>query len=194
MTVSAHGGNKSSPNHVWKSLSMPTSSLLDRVDTIVINGILFEDAMEKTALRFQSTFCATSARTISCATAVVAGGHGVDANGQMFPKDMEIDESKVSKAKYNRGCRAPDWCVFGGIERGTRKCFMVEVPDRTSQILEPLIQQYILPGTHILSDGWASYAQVDQIQGGIYTHDTIMHERHFDPQDAQIHTQDVENN
>jgi len=39
--VSGHGGNKSSPNYVWEGLSLlPMSSLLDRVDEIVINGIL----------------------------------------------------------------------------------------------------------------------------------------------------------
>ncbi len=38
--VSAYGRNNSSPNYVWKGLSvMPTSSLLDRVDTIVIRGM-----------------------------------------------------------------------------------------------------------------------------------------------------------
>ena len=126
---------------------------------------------------------------------IVIGGHSVDANGQMFPKIVEIDESVVSKRKYNRGRLVRERWVFGGIERGTHKCFMVEVPDRSLQTLEPLIQQFILPGSYIMSDGWASYAQIDQIQGGIYTHDVIVHERNFvDPNDTNIHTQNVENN
>ena len=51
--VSGHGGNNSSPNYVWEGLSLlPMSSLLDRVDEIVINGILFEDNVERKLLKF----------------------------------------------------------------------------------------------------------------------------------------------
>lgn len=45
-----------------------------------------------------------------------------------------------------------------------------------------------------MSDGWASYAAIDQIAGGIYRHETIIHEQHFvDPEDETIHTQNIEN-
>ena len=71
---------------------------------------------------------------------------------------------------------------------------MVEVPDRTRQTLERLILQYINPGSHIMSDGWAAYANIDQINGGIYSHDVIVHQHNFvDPNDPSIHTQTVEN-
>ena len=59
------------------------------------------------------------------------------------PKIVEIDESKFFQAKYNRGrgiWEHGHW-VFGGIERGSGKCFLVEVPDRTAAILLPIIQQ-----------------------------------------------------
>jgi len=42
--------------------------------------------------------------------------------------------------------------VFGGIERDSGKCFLIEVPDRCAATLQPLIEQYILPGSHIMSD------------------------------------------
>ena len=42
--------------------------------------------------------------------------------------------------------------MFGGIERDTGKCFLVEVPDRTRATLEPIVLQLILPGSHIISD------------------------------------------
>ncbi|TRY62582.1 hypothetical protein TCAL_02653 [Tigriopus californicus] len=50
-----------------------------------------------------------------------------------------------------------------------------------------------LRGTHIMSDGWASYAHSDQINGGIYSHSVIIHDRNFvDPLDDRIHTQSIE--
>jgi len=84
--------------------------------------------------------------------------------------------------------------VFGGIERGTGKCFLTEVPDRTAATLQPLIQRYILPGLHIMSDGWPSYANIDQLGHGIYMHSAIVHQRHFvDTADADVYTEHVEN-
>lgn len=125
----------------------------------------------------------------------IVGGFDVDQNGVMTPKVVEIDESLMSRAKYNRGRHPRDCWVFGGIERGSRKCFLVEVPDRTRATLEQKIEEFILPGTHIMSDGWASYGYIDEIQGGIYTHSVVIHEENFvDPDDPNVHTQNQENN
>ena len=71
----------------------------------------------------------------------------------------------------------------------TRRCFLVEVPDGTAATLEPIIRRWILPGTHIISDGWAA-----NIANGIYTHSVIVHERNFvDPIEPGVHTQLIEN-
>ena len=60
--------------------------------------------------------------------------------------------------------------------------------------LKEAIVQYILPGTHIVSDGWAAYARIEDINHGLYSHDVIVHQEHFvDPNDDTIHTQNVEN-
>ena len=65
---------------------------------------------------------------------------------------------------------------------------------RTAVTLQAKIREYILPGSHIVSDGWAAYGQIDQMGGGIYTHDIVIHERNFvDPTDGEVHTQNVEN-
>ena len=66
---------------------------------------------------------------------------------------VEIDETKFFHRKYHRGQWRPGHWVFGGIERGSGKCFLVEVPDRRAVTLKEAIMQYILPGTHIISDG-----------------------------------------
>ena len=117
---------------------------------------------------------------------------GLDDNG--VPIIVEIDESKYFHRKYHRGQWRDGHWVFGGIERGSGKCFLIEVPDRRATTLEPLIRRCILPGTHIISDGWPAYAHIDQIGNGIYMHDVIIHQRNFvDPVDREIHTENVEN-
>lgn len=116
---------------------------------------------------------------------------GIDDSGN--PIIVEIDESKFFHRKYHCGVWRPGHWVFGGIERQSGRCFLVEVPDRTAETLEAKIQEYILPSTHIMSDGWASYVNVDKICNGIYTHEVVIHKRNFvDPEDPMIHTQTVE--
>lgn len=117
---------------------------------------------------------------------------GIDDNGDAI--EVEIDESKFFHRKYRRGQWRQGHWVFGGVERLTGRCFLVEVPDRRAVTLENLVEQYLLPGTHILSDGWAAYANLDQLANGIYTHSVVIHERNFvDPNDASVHTNVVEN-
>ena len=76
---------------------------------------------------------------------------------------VEIDETKFFHRKYHRGKWRPGHWVFGGIERGSGKCFLVEVPDRRAVTLKEAVVQYILPGSFV------------------------------DPNDDAIHTQNVEN-
>ena len=117
---------------------------------------------------------------------------GMDDNGD--PIVVEIDETKYFHRKYHRGQWREGHWVFGGIERGTGRCFMVEVADRRADALTPLIQRFILPGSHIISDGWASYANILTINNGIYEHSIVIHEHNFvDPNDDRVHTQNIEN-
>ena len=45
--------------------------------------------------------------------------------------------------------------VYGYLEElKESRCFMVSVEDRTAATLIPIIKQYILPGTKIMSDCW----------------------------------------
>jgi transposase-like protein len=109
------------------------------------------------------------------------------------PKEVEIDESVFGKRKYHHGRRVATKWVFGAIERGSRRCFMEIVPDRTAATLLPLIEKWIAPGSRIISDGWQSYNSVSEICGGVYTHDICIHQENFvHPDDATIHTQNVE--
>ena len=82
---------------------------------------------------------------------------------------VEIDESKFGKRKYNRGRAVDGHWVFGGIERGTTKSFMVVVEDRSAATLIPIIQRYIRPGSVIISDEWRAYSTLSSLG---YTHQT----------------------
>lgn len=95
------------------------------------------------------------------------------------------------KRKYHRGrFRTQQW-VFGIVERGSSKSKFFIVPDRTKETLEPLIREYILPGTHIISDMWASYSFLRNDPNYIFS--SINHSENFlDPSDSNIHTQSIE--
>ena len=56
----------------------------------------------------------------------------------MERKEIEIDESKFGKRKYNKGRRVEGVWVFGGIDRRTRECFLVPVEDRSAETLIPI--------------------------------------------------------
>ena len=107
---------------------------------------------------------------------------------------VEIDETFFVKRKHERGRPLSSVWVFGGIERVTKKKFIVplieENQDRSAASLIPLIKKYILPGTIIVSDGWKAYSSVGS-EG--YTHWVVNHAEHFvDPQNKEIHTQTIE--
>ena len=88
-------------------------------------------------------------------------------------KEVEIDESAFSKRKYHRGSyRATHW-VFGGIERGSNKCFFVSVKRRNKRTLWPLIFKHIAPGTKIVSDCWSAYT-------GIHNYNNYQHQNCID--------------
>ncbi|KAL3107475.1 hypothetical protein niasHT_014192 [Heterodera trifolii] len=83
---------------------------------------------------------------------------------------VEIDEILVVKRKYGVGrvlAKQEVW-LFGGVERDTnwQRVFMVPVESRTAGRLLPLIQQYVLPGTTIVSDEWRPYRGIPTLPQG----------------------------
>lgn len=135
-------------------------------------------------------FCREECDNYLVRTPVEIGGF--DDTGQ--PVIVEVDESKYFHRKYHRGRWSEGHWVFGAIERGSGKCVIHLVHDRTAQTLEPLILQHVLPGSHIVSDGWRAYHNLSRLQNGIYQHSIVVHERHFvDPVYPEVHTNNIEN-
>ncbi|GFO22872.1 hypothetical protein PoB_004937700 [Plakobranchus ocellatus] len=117
---------------------------------------------------------------------------GMDANGDSVVFGME--EQKYFQRNYHRGQWKDGHWVFEGIEYITGKCFLAEISDSSAATLEPLIHHYILPGFHIVSDGWPAYTNIVQIGGRIYLHSVDVHQQHFiDPDNPDIHTKPIEN-
>lgn len=106
---------------------------------------------------------------------------------------VEIDETLAVKRKYNRGQMARDGWLFGGIERrsdGIFRCFMRLVYDRSEMHLCHHIREHVLPGTHIISDGWAAYRNLSAMG---YFHSVVIHDENFvAPGDSEVHTQRIE--
>lgn len=104
---------------------------------------------------------------------------------------MEIDETLLTRRKYNRGRLVGEQWIFGGIERGSGKIFVVPVERRNADTLLPLIQQHILPGTSIISDLWAAYGRIPQLPEG-YEHLTVNHSENFVDPETGAHTNAIE--
>ena len=102
---------------------------------------------------------------------------------------VEIDESKFGHRKYSRGRMLSGQWVFGGIDVDTKDIFMIPVQNRTAATLVPLIEQYILPGTTIHSDEWASY---NLIPSTTFQHLTVNHSIDFVNPTTGVHTQTIE--
>ena len=67
-------------------------------------------------------------------------------------KVAEIDETLLTRRKYNRGrVVEKQWC-FRGIERETNKCFVVPVERPDVATLLPLIRQYVASGKTIMPE------------------------------------------
>lgn len=63
--------------------------------------------------------------------------------------------------------------------------------NREAATLLPIIEEFVLPGTTIMTDEWASYRRIGNLPGQ-YNHLTVNHAHNFvDPQ-TQAHTQGVE--
>ena len=94
--------------------------------------------------------------------------------------EVQVDEAKLGKRKYNRGHRVEGVWVFGGVEKTEeRKCFLIRVPNRSRETLFAAIRKFILPGSIIVSDCWRGYHGVDEIEGFFFEHETVKHSQNF---------------
>jgi transposase-like protein len=116
----------------------------------------------------------------------------IENDGDICSLVVELDETVLRRRKYNRGRITPSRWVFGGIDRESGKCFVEYVKNRRASTLLPLIHRYVHEGSHIITDGFASYENISV--SGVYAHSVVIHNENFiNPNDAAIHTQNIEN-
>ena len=82
---------------------------------------------------------------------------------------VEIDESKIGKRKYHRGKLVEGQWVFGGCEKDDSQnyCFIVPVEKREKDTLLALIQNWVRPGSIIMSDCWKAYCDIPKLPENI---------------------------
>jgi transposase-like protein len=104
---------------------------------------------------------------------------------------VELDETKLSKRKYNRGHRVEGIWVIGGVERTTeRKMFVVPVENRNSNTISDIIERYVKPGSIIHTDCWRGYSYLSHSTE--YSHRTVNHSIQFSIPGTNIHTNSIE--
>jgi hypothetical protein len=128
------------------------------------------------------------------------------ANGRMLGgpgHTVQIDESLLAKAKRSRNMHArpvrEQW-VFGAYDIEAKAGWIQLVENRDAETLLPLIQQWCLPGTAIISDGWGAYCTIrngivvsSHIQDRLgFTHHVVIHEHNFVDPNTGVHTNNVE--
>lgn len=98
----------------------------------------------------------------------IIGGPGIE---------VEIDETKLGKRKYNRGHPVDGVWVVVGIERGSNgKIFLVPVVKRDAQTLREIINNHVLPGSIVFTDCWRGYSNLENL--GL-THFQVNHSQTF---------------
>uniref|UniRef100_A0A182F483 DDE_Tnp_IS1595 domain-containing protein n=1 Tax=Anopheles albimanus TaxID=7167 RepID=A0A182F483_ANOAL len=91
---------------------------------------------------------------------------------------VEIDESCVTKRKYNRGRTSTNnqvW-VVGRICRETKEFFIERVERRDKDTLHPIIVRNVAEQSPIMTDCWRAYYGL--INQG-FTHGTVNHSEYF---------------
>ena len=121
-----------------------------------------------------------------CAGALLAADNGVIGGPGHI---VEVDESKFSKRKYDRGRHLRKRWVFGGFDRTTRKSFFEFVENRTADTLLEVIIRRVARGSIICSDEFKSYKRLRELG---YEHIIVNHSQNFVDPITGAHTQNIE--
>ena len=79
--------------------------------------------------------------------------------------------------------------MFGGVECGSGKCFLIPVEHQDSTTLLNIIEEWILPGTTIISDCWKAYECLEEAG---FVHQRVNHKKNFVGPATSAHTNTVE--
>ena len=131
--------------------------------------------------RLLRNLCSASVK--NTVSSIKIGGNG---------KVVEIDESLVSKVKYNRGkgLKKKQIWMFGLVEREMNgRCYIETVPDRKAETLLKIIFDRVEEGTTIISDSWSSYEKLKDLY---FNHFKVNHKYNFLDPITGAHTNKIE--
>ena len=93
---------------------------------------------------------------------------------------VQIDESVITKCKYNVGRVVREQWVFGIFGINENRGIIMYIDNRSAAILIKKIKKHIKPGTEIWSDSWKGYSSLSNLVGvSPYIHKTVNHSRNF---------------
>jgi len=103
---------------------------------------------------------------------------------------VEIDETKVSKRKYNRGRLLRHEWIIGAFDRSTKRVKLAIVTGRDQVTINKFINDNIEPGSTLITEEWRRYSEYSTAG---FWHVTINHSRYYvNPRDSSIHTNTIE--
>jgi hypothetical protein len=106
--------------------------------------------------------------------------------------NVQIDETYISKRKYNTGRLCCSYWVVGGVCEENNEIFLTFTKKRTKTRLQQIINCNVSAGTHIKTDSWPAYNFLDQPPyPQKYTHSKVNHKIQFVANDG-THTQNIE--
>ncbi|KAL1131319.1 hypothetical protein AAG570_010937 [Ranatra chinensis] len=89
---------------------------------------------------------------------------------------VKIDESRFVRRKYSKEDVVEGHWIVGGKERGSNKMFLVAVNERTRETLSEVIEDWVLPGSVVLTDCWRNF---DRFSKQHYRQSTVKHNYFF---------------
>ena len=115
-----------------------------------------------------------------------------------LPGPVEIDECHIGAKIRGRFGRppAPGKVVFGIKCRTTGMVLLFPVPNKSKEVLLPILIEHVEEGAQVISDKYSSYvtrfgrSHIDEVG---FEHYFVNHSLHFvDPVQAFIHTNNIE--
>ena len=174
-------------NSFFSKHKLPTSTIMLLgyfwlVGCTATSMIKMSKCSKNTVVAFRQHFRQLVSESINMESMAI-GGDGIE---------VEIDETKLGKRKYNRGHPVEGVWIVGGVERTSeRRVFMVPVENRTSHTLSDIIANYVKPGSIILTDMWKGYSCI-QTDFDEFEHKTVNHSKNFKDPQTGVHTNTIE--